>query len=60
VTDRWARLDAAARRPPTIALTAGQWEVVKRAVDRLRLEEQAPSITTGRALELICADYLAG
>jgi len=42
-----------------VAMTKEQFEVVVRAIVQIKLE-CGPDMTDGRALELICADYLAG
>lgn len=44
----------------SIKLTAEQHEIVGRAIMALRHEEAEMKISDGRALELICADYLSG
>lgn len=43
----------------TVKMTVSQHEVVMRAVAHMRLEEDDTSISDGRALELICANYLS-
>jgi hypothetical protein len=43
-----------------IRLTAEQWAVVNAACERLRADEGDPSISTGRCLELIAANFLSG
>jgi hypothetical protein len=43
----------------SITMTHDQFEVVTRAITKLRAREEDPEITDGRALELICADFLA-
>lgn len=43
-----------------IALTNEQFDVVTQAIQRVREREGDPQMTDGRALELVCADYLAG
>lgn len=40
--------------------TPDQWSTVERAVAALRLGQEDPTIPESRALELICADALAG
>jgi hypothetical protein len=44
----------------SITMTHEQYEVVVSAIVRLRTREGDSEITDGRALELICADFLAG
>ena len=53
--------DEPRRLPDMMALkvTAEQWEVMERACKSIKLDE-GDDISTGRCLELICADYLAG
>lgn len=41
----------------TINLTSQQYEIVKQALDKVQSQENC---TEARAIELICADYLAG
>jgi hypothetical protein len=48
------------QKPGVIKLTAEQYLQVMEAVNTLRQAEGDESISEGRALELICADYLAG
>lgn len=43
-----------------IKLTADQYHVVVEAMDLVRKSEGSNSLSDGRALELICADYMAG
>lgn len=43
-----------------IAFTPEQWAVVERAIARVRGAAQDGDVSQGRAVELICADYLAG
>lgn len=43
-----------------VSMTKEQHRVCEQAVDKLRAREEDSSMTFGRALELICADYLAG
>jgi hypothetical protein len=43
-----------------ISVTNEQMEVINRAVEKLRKDTEDESTSIGRALELICADYLAG
>jgi hypothetical protein len=59
---KWADPQEDGEQPekPSIALTVEDHEIVKAAVSRLRAEEGYDDITEGRALELICADFLAG
>ena len=44
----------------TIKATLDQSEVIKRAIERVRTMESDGTISDGRALELICADFLGG
>lgn len=44
----------------TIVVTGAQFAEMERALLRLRELEEDDSITMGRGLELICADYLSG
>jgi hypothetical protein len=46
----------------SVAFEESQWEVVKSAIDALRTKEEAAeeTLSNSRALELICADYIAG
>lgn len=44
----------------TIVIAREAYVVVEQAVRKLRLEEKDMDIQVGRALELICADWLAG
>jgi hypothetical protein len=44
----------------TIGLTAEQFAVVKRAIAIVHEREQDDQISDGRALELICADFMGG
>lgn len=43
-----------------VDLTSDQWHVINRAIEHVRTEASFKDMTDGRALELICADYLAG
>ena len=43
-----------------VTVTEEQREVFERALERLREINADYSISEGRALELICADYLSG
>lgn len=43
-----------------IVVTKEQREVITRAIAKVREKESDPNISDGRALELICADYIAG
>jgi len=52
--------DGPAPERKTIALTGDQFRVVMRAVANLRAREGDEEITDGRALELICADFMGG
>lgn len=50
-------------KPPagkSLIVTNDQWEIMHRAISRVRDISDDQAITDGRALELICADYLAG
>lgn len=42
-----------------ILVSKEQGEVIDRAVDKLRAQEADPSMTVGRALELLCAEFLS-
>lgn len=42
-----------------ILVTTEQGEVIDRAVERLRVQESDPSMSVGRALELLCAEFLS-
>jgi hypothetical protein len=42
-----------------ILVTTEQGEVIDRAVEKLRAQEGDPAMTVGRALELLCAEYLS-
>lgn len=44
----------------TLILTREQYDIVMRAVHALRMQEQTMEITVGRAIELICADFIGG
>ena len=44
----------------SVSLSVGQFTVVELAIQRLQQLEHDGTIPEGRALELICADYLAG
>jgi ParB/Sulfiredoxin domain len=44
----------------TVRLTTEQMQVVRRAIDLVKTAESDQDMLDGRALELICADYLAG
>jgi hypothetical protein len=48
------------KRDNIIRLTGPQYEVVMRSVEAIRRSEQDASIPDGRAVELICADFLSG
>lgn len=64
-----AQAEAGQRRPRddaqdrkgkrTIRVTEGQYETISRAVAKLRIGEGDLEIPEGRALELICADWMA-
>ena len=43
-----------------IEVTAGQRQTIERAIDVVRASEDDAEMTEGRAIELICADYLSG
>jgi hypothetical protein len=43
----------------SIPMTPQQMEIVMRAVEKVREQEDDSKISVGRALELICADYIA-
>lgn len=43
----------------TLMIASGNWETIERAVARLREREHDDGISEGRALELICADWLS-
>ena len=43
-----------------IKCTSEQYLVILEAVEHLRMDQQDESISEGRCIELICADYLAG
>ena len=43
-----------------VSMTKQQWEIVGAAIEKVRQREDAERMSEGRALELICADYLAG
>ena len=43
-----------------VSMTKQQWEIVGAAIEKVRKAEDAERMSEGRALELICADYLAG
>ncbi len=43
-----------------LKLTSDQREVVERAIAAVRREQDDPKMPEGRAVELICADYLSG
>ena len=44
----------------SLVLTDDQYEVVCQAVERLKNREGVPDLKIGRAIELICADFLSG
>ena len=44
----------------SIRVTEDQAKIIQEAVDALRGSEDDDKISPGRALELICADYMAG
>lgn len=44
----------------SLKLTGDQWAVIKQAVDRVKEASDDQTISEGRAVELICGDYLAG
>lgn len=46
--------------PCVFRATAEQAVVIQRAIRALRVAEGDPSIPAGRALELICGDFLSG
>lgn len=46
--------------PVTVILNAAQHRVVQEAVTRVRANEKDESLTAGRCLELVCADWLSG
>ena len=41
-------------------VTLPQYRIIRRAVDGVRRSEGQPRMAVGRALELICADFLSG
>lgn len=43
-----------------IKVTAEQWEVIDQAINIVKLQTEDLKMTAGRALELMCADWLAG
>ena len=43
-----------------ITFTLAQYRVIRRAIDLVRDMEEDRGIPKGRALELICGDFLAG
>ncbi len=47
-------------RGKSLDLTTEQREVIDRAVSQMRIKEGDETMTEGRCIELICADYLAG
>lgn len=47
-------------RMVTIAVTEDQHAVIRHAIDRVRASEHDDTITDGRALELVAADFIAG
>lgn len=53
-------LDGGKVKDPTIKLTVEQFEVVTRAMDRVRMETQQLDLSDGRCLELLAAEYLSG
>jgi hypothetical protein len=56
-----AEFDAGQMRGRPIAeISAAQRTVIDRAIQAVRRSEEDPKMSEGRALELICADYLAG
>jgi hypothetical protein len=55
-----AAKDSSESSHATIVLTREQYDIVMRSVHQLRLDEQTMDITVGRALELICADFIGG
>jgi hypothetical protein len=57
--DEWGD-DAPPAPRKSITLSAEQYEVVKSAIDRLREVADDNSMGEGRAVELICAEYLSG
>jgi len=48
------------RTSNSIRLTEDQWAVVSDAIERVRESEGSKEMSEGRAIELICGDYLAG
>lgn len=44
----------------TVKMTKDQWNLIEQAVSRIKELEQDSSMSDGRCLELICADFLAG
>lgn len=42
----------------TVNLTVEQRDMVDRAIEKLRSEVEEPSLSEGRALEIICFDFL--
>jgi len=53
-------MDAENLKARPVALTQGQREVFEQAVANVRRTEDDPSISEGRVIELLAADYLAG
>ena len=51
--------DGTAPEMKSISVTPDQHEVIMRAVEKLRTDEQDKEASEGRCLELICANYLA-
>ena len=42
-----------------IKVTVEQWKIIRRAIKKCKRETNFPDMFDGRALELICANYLA-
>lgn len=55
-----AAKDSSESSHATVVVTRDQYDIVMRAVHQLRLAEKSMDVTVGRALELICADYIGG
>jgi hypothetical protein len=58
--ERDLQIDTSNIRGMTVIFTQAQSEVIKQAVDKLKGNVENYDIDTPRALELICADYIAG
>lgn len=42
-----------------LKVSEDQYDIIKQAIEKIRKQENDPSISEGRALELICADYIS-